>query len=230
MRHIYSDAHAAANVAATPGRHCKLMHDYVWRFAACPALCRCFSMKFARRTLCAHSRLTCACNAPMHGSSGALPLFLHEIRTRHALHPRQPDARMQSAYARHVRRFAVASPWNSLAPRLAPKAVRRARTMRLCTARPALCRCFSTKFAPDALRPWQYDVRMQSAYARLVRRFAANPMRTLRRTDYLHSACACTADPLTTPYMTLFTAARVSLPVAQPSVPSSFSLSALQSS
>ena len=161
MRHIYSDAHAAANVAATPGRHCKLMHDYGWRFAACPALCRCFSTKFARRTLCAHGRLTRACNAPMHGSSGALPLFLHEIRTRHALHPRQPYAR------------------------------------------PGQIRIFMTR--------------------------ACNaPMHGLRRTDFY--SLSMHADPLTTPYMTSFTAARASLPVAQPSVPSSFSLSALQSS
>ena len=196
--------------------------------------------------------------------SGALPLLLHEICTPNALRPWQIDARMQCAYARLVRSSAAVSPRNSHAPRIAPTATRRARAMRLCTARPALCRCFSMKFtratlgtqgsptracnAPmhgspgalplflneirtrHALHPRQPDARMQSAYARLVRRFAANPMRTLRRTDYLHSACACTADPLTTPYMTLFTAARVSLPVAQPSVPSSFSLSALQSS
>ena len=113
MRHIYSDAHAAANVAATPGRHCKLMHDYGWRFAACPALCRCFSTKFTRRTLCTHGSMTRACNAPMHGSSGALPLLLHEIHLRHALRPRQSDARVQCAYARLVRRSAAVSPRNS---------------------------------------------------------------------------------------------------------------------
>ena len=154
--------------------------------------------------------------------SGALPLLLHEICTPNALRPWQIDARMQCAYARLVRRSAAVSPRNSHAPRIAPTATRRTHAKRLCTACPALCRCFSTKFARrtlcahgsmtrackapmhdssgalplllneirsrHALHPRQPDARMQSAYARLVRRSAANPMRTLRRTDYLLSA------------------------------------------